>query len=186
METVAGLLAGHPGIAGGLRVIRFEFPYLARGRERGKRLPPDRQPVLVEHWLRMIDEERRLEPGRSLFIGGKSLGGRIASMVADDEDVDGLVCLGYPFHPPGKPDRLRTGHLVSLRTPALFCQGERDPFGGREEVTGYRLSAAIRFHWLPDGDHGFEPRRKSGFSLEQNLESACSAIAGFISAHSAR
>jgi len=108
------------------------------------------------------------------------MGGRIASMVADETGVDGLVCLGYPFHPPGHPEKLRTTHLERLVTPALFVQGTRDPFGTHEEVAGYRLSPAIRFHWSEDGDHSLKPRKSSGRTEPQNLEEAIAAIRGFL------
>jgi predicted alpha/beta-hydrolase family hydrolase len=121
---------------------------------------------------------------RPVFIGGKSMGGRIASMLADDLHdeglVAGLVCLGYPFHPPGRPQNLRTAHLEHLRAPALICQGERDTFGNREEVGGYPLSPAITIHWAPDGDHSLKPRVKSGHTWEENIHNAARAIADFI------
>jgi predicted alpha/beta-hydrolase family hydrolase len=97
--------------------------------------------------------------------------------------VRGLVCLGYPFHPTGAPDKLRTAHLEGLRTPSLFVQGERDPFGTREEVEGYALSPAIRFEWLPDGDHSFKPRKASGHTYEGHLATAASAAVAFVRAH---
>src|ERR1700683_2872759 len=109
---------------------------------------------------------------KKLVIGGKSMGGRIASLVADDAGVDGLVCLGFPFHPVGKPDKLRVEHLGKIKTPTLIVQGERDPFGSREEVAGYKLSAAVRIEWLVDGDHSFKPRKSSGRTEERNWETA--------------
>lgn len=118
----------------GFRVARFEFPYMRARREEGRKGPPDREPVLRESWhdaIRVLSEKNG--PG-CLVIGGKSMGGRIASMVADEAGVGGLVCLGYPFHPPGQPDKLRVTHLEDLRTPTLIVQGERDAFGTREEV----------------------------------------------------
>jgi hypothetical protein len=159
----------------GLCVVRFEFPYLARARRVGKKGPPDPQPVLEETWHRVIQQ---LGAAR-LMIGGKSLGGRIASLVADEAEVAGLVCLGYPFHPVGKPSQLRTAHLKGLRTPALILQGERDPFGHREEVAGYSLSPAIRIHWIPDGDHDLKPRKSSGHTQEQNWNAALETILEF-------
>lgn len=108
------------------------------------------------------------------------MGGRIASMIADEISAAGLVCLGYPFHPPGKPEKLRTEHLVNLRTPSLFCQGERDAFGSRGDVAGYNLSPAIRLEWLGDGDHSFKPCKRSGRNLEQNLTQAATAVSDFI------
>ena len=163
----------------GLRVARFEFPYMAERRLTQIKKPPNRTPVLLETWNKVIAEIGI--PSR-LVIGGKSLGGRMASMVADETGVAGLVCLGYPFHSPGKlasPDRL--GHLGSIKTPTLICQGTRDPFGMPEEVSGYNLSSKILVHWLADGDHSFKPRKKSGRTAEQNLEEALDAILKFTS-----
>ena len=108
------------------------------------------------------------------------MGGRIASMIADEMEVAGVVCFGYPFHPPGKPQQLRTAHLEALKTPMLVLQGERDPFGSRAEVESYALSDAVRVEWLPDGDHSLVPRRSSGTTARQNLEHAVAAAAAFI------
>ena len=124
-----------------------------------------------------------LPAGAPLLIGGKSMGGRVASLVADEVHaqgrIAGLVCLGYPFHPPKKPDQLRTAHLVGLSCPALIVQGDRDPFGSRSEVEGLALSAAIRFHWVGDGDHDLGPRGNSGFTRKGNLAAAADAVAAF-------
>jgi uncharacterized protein len=171
MTAFAQGLAGH-----GLRVVRFEFPYMAARRETGKGRPPDREPVLRETWHRVIDSV----DSERLFIGGKSMGGRIASLVAGEMGAAGLVCLGYPFHPTGKPDQLRTEHLKSIRTPTLIVQGERDPFGSRQEVAGYKLSKLVRIHWLVDGDHSFKPRKASGKTLEENWTEGISTVASFI------
>ena len=163
----------------GLRVARFEFPYMRLRRETGKSKPPDREPALREAWLQVIAE---LGGGEKLVIGGKSMGGRMASLVADEAGVRGLVCLGYPFHPVGKPDRLRTAHLAALRTPTLIVQGTRDAFGTPEEVSGYELSPAIRIIWLEDGDHSWKPRASSGRTEKQNLAEGVEAVAEFVSA----
>jgi predicted alpha/beta-hydrolase family hydrolase len=172
MNRVAAGLA-----ARGFRVVRFEFPYMAKRREGGKRGAPDRPPVLLERWKDVVAS---LGGGGSLVVGGKSLGGRIASMIADEVGARGLVCFGYPFHPPGDASRLRTAHLETLATPALILQGTRDAFGNREDVAGYRLSPAIRVHWLEGGDHSFKPRVGSGRTEKQNLEEAIGAAAEFI------
>src|ERR1700692_3425822 len=133
------------GVAqGGFRVARFEFPYMRARREGGPRRAPDPGQVLKESWLQGI---AHLGSPAGLVIGGKSLGGRIASMAADEAGVAGLVCLGYPFHPPGSTARLRTAHLQKLRTPALIVQGTRDPFGLPEEVATYKLARTIRIAW---------------------------------------
>jgi hypothetical protein len=158
--------------ARGVHVVRFEFPYMAARRTGGKRGAPDRQPVLLDAWRRVVGEH-----GSEVFIGGKSMGGRMASMVADELGVRGLVCLGYPFHPPGKPDQLRTAHLESLRTPALIVQGTRDPFGTRDEVSGYALSPAIRVAWIEGGDHSYRPRER------EHLAEAVDIVAEFILPH---
>lgn len=160
--------------AEGLRVARFEFSYMRARRDEGRNRPPDREPVLREAWLSAISE---LGGGERLIIGGKSMGGRFASMVADEAGVRGLACLGYPFHPPGQPSKLRVAHLEHLKTPAVFIQGTRDPFGTREDVAGYALSPAIRFVWLEDGDHSFKPRASSGKTERGHLEEAVRAVA---------
>ena len=167
--------------AAGIRVARFEFPYMARRREDGKRRPPDREPALIARWNAVVDGLRRTgTPRRRLFVGGKSMGGRIASLIADEAEAEGLICLGYPFHPPGRPERARVAHLGSLRTPTLVVQGERDPLGTREDVAGYALSAAIRLHWLADGDHGFRPRKASGRTEARNREEGIRAVVDFV------
>lgn len=175
MEAFAAGLA-----ARGLRCARFEFPYMAQRREDGKKRPPNPARILLECWRQVIDEIGR----DNLVIGGKSMGGRMASMVAADLEAEGMpvrgvVCLGYPFHPPGKPEKLRTAHLETLMTPTLICQGARDPFGTAEEVPAYPLSKAIRLEWLEDGDHGFKPRKASGRTEQQNWDAALDAIQAF-------
>lgn len=165
--------------AEGFRVARFEFPYMQARRTEGRRKPPDREPVLLDTWRAAIAELGGAGP---LVIGGKSMGGRMASMIADEAGVRGLVCLGYPFHPPGQPAKTRTAHLEHLRTPTLVVQGTRDPFGVPEEVAGYRLSPAIRLVWLEDGDHSFKPRASSGRTEAQNVREAVAAVAGFVRA----
>ena len=166
----------------GLRVARFEFPYMQRSRQTGKRRPPDRAAVLLETWQAVIKKLRpRLKKGnKKLVIGGKSMGGRIASMVAADENVDGLVSLGYPFHPPGKPVGQRIEHLRQLAVPTLILQGERDPFGTRRDVARYRIADTIQLHWLTDGNHSFKPSKKSAASNDDNLTQALDAMATFV------
>jgi predicted alpha/beta-hydrolase family hydrolase len=171
METIAIGVA-----AAGIAVVRFEFPYMARRRLDGTRRPPDRQPVLLDAWRRVFASIA----SQRVAIGGKSMGGRMASLIADDVGAAALVCLGYPFHPPGKPERLRTEHLQTLATPALILQGERDPFGTRAEVTGYALSDAVRVRWLADGNHDLAPRKASGRTHADNLTEAIDAIAAFL------
>jgi uncharacterized protein len=170
LSTVARGLA-----ARGLRVLRFEFPYMAARRTDGRSRGPDREPVLLDAWRAVVRET-----GPDVFVGGKSLGGRMASLVADELGVRGLVCLGYPFHPPGQPEKLRTRHLETLRTPALVVQGERDPFGTRDDVASYTLSPSISIEWLRDGDHSWKPRKASGATEAGNLERAIELIEQFV------
>jgi hypothetical protein len=179
LETITRLLTERH-----LQVSRFEFDYMAARREGGKRRPPPRAELLVPEYKRAVEELRAQGASRQkLLIGGKSLGGRVASLAADElfsaGRIDGLVCLGYPFHPPDKPDNLRTAHLEELRCPTLIVQGERDPFGSRAEVESYRLSSEIRFAWAGDGDHDLGPRGGSGFTRAGNLALAADAIAAF-------
>ena len=164
-------------IAGGLAqrgwcVVRFEFPYMARMRETGRRQGPDRMLLLQEAFREQVRLERATWPERPLFIGGKSMGGRVASLLIDElaasHGVRGCLCLGYPFHPPGKPLTLRTEHLASLQTPTLILQGERDTFGKREEVESYALSPRVQLEWIPSGDHSFKPTKSSGLSEAGN------------------
>jgi len=170
MNAFAEGLAAH-----GHGVARFEFPYMAQRRQGGKKRPPDRQPVLLDCWHQVIDT---LGPDR-LVIGGKSMGGRMASLIADETNVRGLVCLGYPFHAPGRPEKPRTEHLASLRLPSLIVQGERDAMGSRERVAEYALSEAIRMYWCPDGNHDLVPRKASGHTKEGNWQAAIDAVCNF-------
>lgn len=158
----------------GFRVARFEFHYMA-ARRYGHRKPPPRAETVNPEYVKAIADLRAKGVTGKLIIGGKSMGGRVASMVADEMfekgQIAGLVCLGYPFHPPGKPEQLRTKHLVGLKTPTLIFQGTRDEFGTRDEVATYGLSAAIEVIWLEDGDHDLKPRKAiSGFSTGDHLK----------------
>jgi predicted alpha/beta-hydrolase family hydrolase len=136
----------------------------------------------METWRGVIAELEELgHPRDRLAIGGKSLGGRIATMVAADQGIAAVVCLGYPFHPPGRSELTRIAPLETIKTPTLICQGERDPFGSFEEVTGcYQLSPMVQLHWLADGDHSFRPRKRSGLREAQNWDSAMDAIRSFL------
>jgi predicted alpha/beta-hydrolase family hydrolase len=181
MDSASMTAAAKALAAAGLRVARFEFAYMAARRTGRSRKPPPRAEKLKGEYLAAIEE---LAAARPLIIGGKSMGGRVASMVADElfaEDaISGLVCLGYPFHPPAKPEQLRTKHLETLKTPALICQGTRDEFGMRDEVPGFALSDKIEILWLEDGDHDLNPRKKiSGFSAADHLKTMADAVAAF-------
>ena len=166
----------------GLRVVRFEFPYMRARRADGRRRPPDRLPRLIDCWMAVIAglNDQGSRPG-DLVIGGKSLGGRVAGLIADDVGARGLVCLGYPFHAPKKPaTEARVAHLATLATPTLIVQGTRDPFGAPAEVAGYALSPAVRLAWIEDGDHSLKPRKASGRTEAGTLDTATTAVAAFV------
>lgn len=182
LEQISELIAGHD-----IAITRFEFEYMAARRDGGKKRPPPKAEVLTREYAAMIEAvTARMPHGQKLFIGGKSLGGRVASMIAGEYfragKISGLVCLGYPFHPPKQPEKLRTAHLESLECPALIIQGTRDPFGGRAEVEALKLSPKIELHWIGDGDHDFGPRGASGFTRKGNLLDAANAVAAFLKA----
>ena len=172
MTAAAAALA-----AEGFRIARFEFAYMA-GRRSGHRKPPPRADTLTGEYR---DAITALGAKARLVIGGKSMGGRVASMIAGElhaaGTIAGLLCLGYPFHPPEKPAQLRTAHLEALEAPTLICQGTRDPFGTREEVAGYALSPSIDILWLEDGDHDLKPRKTiSGLTAADHLGTMAAAV----------
>lgn len=153
MQAFAGALA-----AEGIDVVTFDFPYMRQGRR-----VPDPAPVLEARYREVIAVTREAVPGarHALFIGGKSMGGRMATHVAaaDPEmPLAGLVLLGYPLHPPGRPDRRRDAHLPGLGRPALFVQGSRDTFGTPDELRPVLDQIAPRpvLHVVEDGDHSFK------------------------------
>jgi predicted alpha/beta-hydrolase family hydrolase len=174
MNQMAARLAAH-----GVNVLRFEFPYMAQRRLDGGKRPPSPAPKLLECWREVYALVRPYVAGR-LAIGGKSMGGRMASLLADELGCDALVCLGYPFYAAGKPEKPRVEHLAGLKTRTLIVQGERDALGNHEAVQRYTLSPSIEVLWLVAGDHDLKPLKASGFSHEQHLEAAAQKVAGFL------
>ncbi|MDJ0932913.1 MAG: alpha/beta hydrolase [Breoghania sp.] len=174
MEKIAAFAA-----AEGIAVVRFEFPYMAERRRTGKKRPPPRADKLIDVYLTVISEISGEAQG-PLLIGGKSVGERVAAMITADPALDahvaGVVCLGYPFHAPGKTDALRLEPLQALPLPCLIAQGERDAFGNREEVLGYGLPEAIEVLFLEDGSHDLAPRGSSPATWDGNLKLAAKAI----------
>lgn len=160
----------------GIRVIRFNFPYMIKRAEDGKRRPPDRAPKLLEAYQEIIEQV----DAQKLVIGGKSMGGRMASHLSEHEKVVGVACLGFPFHPPGKPDKYKGEHLAEFSKPCLILQGERDTFGKREEFPAFDLSDSVSVEFIPDGDHSFKPRKSSGHTEQQNIALAVEKLAKFI------
>lgn len=166
-------------LARGVAVFRFEFAYMAERRTTGRKRPPNPQAQLLQQW-RVVYRSVRQQTAGQLAIGGKSMGGRMASLLADELEADALVCLGYPFYATGKPDKPRVAHLAELRAPTLIVQGERDALGDRETVSGYALAPAIRLHWLAAADHDLKPLKRSGLTHEQHLDSAAGEVAAFL------
>ena len=169
----------------GLRVFRFDFAYMA-ARKEGRRPPPPRADKLVSEYLTAI----RCLPNRHedfpLLVAGKSLGCRVAAMLLGQPElrvslpaIAGLVCFGYPFHPPKHPEKSRLQTLLDVPIPILVVQGERDEFGNRGEVEAYPLTANITLHWATDGDHSLVPRKRSGATFEGNSTAAAAAVAAF-------
>jgi len=165
MTTIAQGLA-----AQGIRVARFNFPYMQQRLIDGIKRPPNRAPQLVEFFTQLV-----MNADQPVYIGGKSMGGRIASMVAAqgnaelNKKIKGVICLGFPFHPQGKPEKLRIDHLKDISAPVLIAQGTRDKLGSQEEVSNYNLGKDIDFLWLEDGDHDFKPRVRSGLTQKVHI-----------------
>lgn len=172
----------------GIRVIRFNFPYMIKRAEDGKRRPPDRAPKLLAAYENVIKQLNC-----PVVIGGKSMGGRMSSMLLAENalreesarlPILGSACLGFPFHAPAKDPKDRLDHLKDLTQPLLIVQGTRDTMGTREDVEGYlqegRINPAIQLHWLEDGNHDLKPRKVSGFSHSQHIDCAVERVAEFV------
>lgn len=167
--------------AAGVQALGIEFDYMQRMRAEGRRRPPPRVEKLLEELRPWCDIVSRLS-GPPCWLGGKSMGGRVMSLRAAREVVPGLVLCGYPFHPPGKPEKTRLDHWPDLRCPTLVLQGTRDPFGTRAEVEAYDLPAAARVHFLEDGEHDWKPRKASGLTQARLIEEAARVIAATLEA----
>ena len=172
MQLMAQGLAKH-----GINVIRFNFAYMQLAQELDKRRPPDRADKLLVHFNTVLSE---IDKSLPIFVGGKSMGGRMASMLLEESSALGCICMGYPFHPPAKPEKLRTEHLLAITKPVLILQGERDTFGTRDEIGTFNLSEQVQVSYLVDGDHSFKPRKVSGTTLEANLNQVIKHCVTFI------
>ncbi|MBV1910190.1 MAG: alpha/beta fold hydrolase [Kangiellaceae bacterium] len=160
----------------GVEVISFDFPYMQKMKEANKRRPPDRMPKLIESFEQQIQNLLNRDDFRhkNLFIGGKSMGGRVASLICAKSELSssilGCICLGFPFHPPKSVEKYRGEHLADINKPVLVLQGNRDPFGTKSEVETFEFSKQVDLAFVPDGDHSFKPRVKSGHTLESNYQ----------------
>jgi len=171
--------------ANGVRVIRFEFPYMSKRREDSKRRPPDRMPKLQECWAEVASLVREKWPVGPLFVGGKSMGGRAAVMTANAIGPNGVLCLGYPFYAAGKPETLtpdapRFTPLVALEHPALIVQGERDSLGNKPTIEAMPIPPQVQILWSYDGDHSLKPRKASGFTYDAAIIQTVETMVAFM------
>lgn len=167
----------------GVSTVRFEFPYMRLRRLGGTRRPPDRQDVLFQCWRKVYSlVKAHHSRNKPLLIGGKSMGGRMASLMAEELQPDGFCCFGYPFIPPGKPEKSRTAHFECLTVPGVILQGSRDAFGKQGEVNTKGWAACIRLVWLEEGDHDYRARKASGLTQEGIIAKAANHTATFIKA----
>ncbi|WP_242457972.1 alpha/beta family hydrolase [Halomonas sp. YLGW01] len=168
----------------GVQVLAIEFAYMQQMRREGRRRPPPKIEHLVDElagWCDTLTQAGLPAP----WLGGKSMGGRVASLLAaqrgggQDEapGIAGLALCGYPFHPPGKPEKTRLAHWPALNCPTLVLQGTRDPFGRRDEVEGYTLPGCAEVHFLEAGDHDWLPTRRSGLTQADLIHAAARVIA---------
>lgn len=169
MEVVAEGLARQ-----GFEVVRFEFPYMQARREDGRRRPPNPMPRLQQAFMEQV---AALDGGTPLWLAGKSMGGRVATLIVEQTQARGALVFGYPFYPAGRFDRPRIEHLQSMTRPVHIFQGTRDPMGNRERVQDYALSPAVHLHWLEDGDHDLKPRKSSGLTQQQHLSTIFAMVA---------
>jgi len=174
MQNMAALLSEQ-----GIDVGLFDFEYMQIAKQTNKRRPPERAPKLLTYFEKVLTEAN---PELPLFIGGKSMGGRMASMLACDSAqlIKGVLAFGYPFHPPGKHEKLRIDHFGNIPCPFLVLQGERDTFGTKEEIMAMQLTHSPVFTWLTDGDHSLKPRKKSGITENDNRQHAAKSAVQFI------
>ena len=177
MDNVANLLNAQD-----INVLRFNFSYMDIRLAEGNRRPPDRMPKLLECFETVIKE---LDTDLPVFLAGKSMGGRVAATLARDKTLNvlGVMCLGYPFHPQKKPEKLRLEPLQQTQKPILILQGTRDALGSEEEISGYEFSEKCHCVFFTDGDHNLKPRVKSGFTHNQHVQESVNEMVRFIDGH---
>jgi uncharacterized protein len=182
----AGAGQRHPFMTGtakglaarGISVVTFDFPYM-----RARRHVPDKTPVLEAAFREIVDATREWSKTNDVFIGGKSMGGRMATHLAAQglEGLRGIVALGYPLHPPGRPDKPRTEHLPSIRVPVLIVQGERDTFGTPDELEPVivTMKTKVTLHVVVGGDHSLTVR---GTKKDEAFTDVLEVIANWVRA----
>jgi predicted alpha/beta-hydrolase family hydrolase len=170
-------------LAKDISVIKFNFPYMLKTLQDNKRRPPDRMPKLTQHYLDVLAS---ISTSLPLYIAGKSMGGRVAATIAEHtlaQNIKGVICLGYPFHPQKKPENLRLAPLQQSKLPVLICQGDRDALGSKEEVIRYQLPEHCLCVFFTDGDHDLKPRVRSGYTQQQHMNNTAMSISEFIDTH---
>ena len=177
MDNVASLLNVQD-----VNVLRFNFSYMDVRLAEGNRRPPDRMPKLLQCFETVIEE---LNTDLPVFLAGKSMGGRVAATLGRNETLNvlGIMCLGYPFHPQKKPEKLRLEPLQKTQKPILILQGTRDALGNEEEISGYEFSDKCHCVFFTDGDHNLKPRVKSGFTHSQHIQESVIEMVRFIHEH---
>ncbi|MFT6373122.1 MAG: putative alpha/beta-hydrolase family hydrolase [Gammaproteobacteria bacterium] len=178
MNTITRELMAHS-----IDVIRFEFDYMAQRRTGGSKRPPPKMPILVKQFEQVCQHILTCEK-LPVFIAGKSMGGRVASLLAASSRmpaaIHGVACLGYPFHPPKELDNTRIEHLPEITKPLIIVQGTRDALGNADEVQGYNLPSHIKIHWLTAADHDFEPLKSSGLTQQHSITQSAQWVSEWI------
>lgn len=178
-----------------INVVRFDFNYMAQREIDGKKRPPERMPKLLPQFQQVVEQVMNNNAINNvpLFIGGKSMGGRVAiSLLAEQakldwtdflEKIQAAVVFGYPFHPMNKPDKTRLEPIIQTKKPMLILQGERDKLGNQSELLSYKLPLNCKVMFYADGDHDLKPRVKSGYTQSQHLKQSVQQMVQFINEH---
>ncbi|NTS75999.1 alpha/beta fold hydrolase [Catenovulum sp. SM1970] len=175
MQSMARALAEQ-----NIDVTLFDFPYMQVIKETGKKRPPGKFDKLIDAFVEQVEHVNNTT-NLPILIGGKSMGGRVASHLATQAlGIKMGFALGYPFHPPGKPEKLRLDHLPQLTSPFLVVQGERDTFGKKMEVESYALPDILSVVWCESGDHSLKPLKSSGITHQEHLDYAAKQIREFL------
>ncbi len=184
LHASALVVAADALAAAGVPSLRFNFPYRSAGRR-----APDRAAVLLGATRQAARSlaDRTMLPADRVVLGGRSMGGRYGSLLAGDAEDPrpalALLLLGYPLHPPGKPEQPRVEHFPRLTMPVLFVAGTNDAFGTPDELrsAARRIPGPVRWSWVPTADHSFKPkRRESGLSIDEALETVAAATVEFV------
>lgn len=166
----------------GIEVISFNFDYMVRQYQEQKKRPPDRQDKLLARFE--LEIQKAAIDNLPLFIAGKSMGGRMATLYSGEalDKVNGVIVYGYPFIPPGKPEKLqqRMAHFAEATTPVLICQGERDTFGNKSLLQDLSMPKQFELEWITSGDHSFKPLKSSGLDSLDNIQRAAALTTSFI------